>query len=402
MLYHEFLRDDVTVRAQALSFLMVFSLLPLIAGAFFLFTFFAQFGMVQDAITGGLDNVLSSIPPVHRQYINESVLRFKDAYLAGITETSRSVGIFALFILAWVGLQVFTTLDTTLNHIWFAERARPLLEKIRSFIVVTVLAPIVITGGFSVPLILQRLPVTRYFFERFPLLNVLLNYVVPLLLVMAIFLMMYRFLPVRRVWWRSAFWGALFSTVGLALINVFMRVYFAVGMNSAYGKAAVVPLIGFWIYLLWIVIILGAELSYLYQNGQSLFVDSQRSPTLHEGRGILACLVVLYRAHQNGSGPVPIETLREQAELTSGQAAEVLGFLTRAKLAVECLGQPQAPGCEYVLAREVDSLNVKKLLLEFFAPSDESSLPALDKTWRKSLAHWSEYFESVKLSELSR
>ena len=128
LLYHEYIADDVRIRAESLAFLMIFSFLPLVAGLFFLFSLFAQFGMVQDAIGDFIQRALVTIPEQHRAWLEHYVLQFKDAYLQNLAQKSGSIGIFALFILIWVGLQTFNNVDRTLNRIWGAERERPFLE----------------------------------------------------------------------------------------------------------------------------------------------------------------------------------------------------------------------------------------------------------------------------------
>ncbi len=401
MLYHEFIKDDVIIRAQSLSFLMVFSLLPLIAGVFFIFTFLAQFGMVQDALTNMTENFLSTIPSQHRAYVGEYILSFKDAYLAGITKASRSVGVFAIFILAWVGLQAFDNIDATLNVIWSAERNRPLYEKIRNFIVVSVVAPIVLICGFSVPIILHRFSVSKFFFERFSFLNLLLNTILPLVLLMGIFLMMYRYVPVRRVWWKAAAWGALFSTILVGVCNFGMKIYFAFGTNSAYGKAAVVPLIGFWIYVLWIVVIMGAEVSFLIQNKEELFLANEREPALGEARALLAILVAFYRAFRDGSGPTSFESARDAAEIDSNHTRCVIGYLLRKKIIVECAGDEEGGG-HYSLARDPDTLNLADLFQDYFPLKHPQSKATLEKIWNKGVVQWAQYFETVRIADLAK
>ncbi len=402
MLMHEFDRDSVNIRAQSLAYLTIFSLLPLVAGAFFVFTFLAQFGMVQDSIQTMLANFLGTIPMEHRESINAYIIHFKDAYLANVTRASGSVGIFAILILGWVGLQMYSNIDTTLNAIWSSDRSRPFHERVGSFIIVVVLAPIVVIGGFSVPLILQRFPVTRFLLERIPVLGVLLNYVIPYALVFGIFLVMYRFVPVRRVWWKSAIAGAGFATLGLILANIGMRIYFHYGTNSAYGKAAAVPLVGFWIYLLWIVIILGAEVSFLFQNAKDIFIAFRREPALREGEGVLSILAELYRAHHKGLGAVSFERLQDIGDLNSRQVRSILEYLQRKKLVAECLTQDNQVGGDYVLAREVEELDLGALLADFFDCAPGRVTAPVGKAWSKSLDHWTAFYEKIKIPDLAK
>lgn len=402
MVYHEFLRDEVILRAQSLSFLMIFSLLPLIAGAFFIFTFFAQFGMVQDALQSMVDSFLATVPSTHRAYINDYILRFKDAYLANVTEASGSVGVFAIFILGWVGLQTFNNVDATLNYIWSADRSRPFHQKLGNFIVVAVVAPIILTGGFSVPLILQKFAVTKYFLERFPLLAVLLNYVIPATLLFATFLLMYRFVPVRKVWWRSALYGALFATAAMGIVNAIMHLYFIYGTNTAYGKAAAVPLVGFWIYALWIVVILGAEISFLVQNGRDIFYSCTREPSLREGRGLFQILADLFRAYETGGGPLSFERLRDVSGMDSEKVRANLQFLCDNRIIAECVGDAQKSGGEYTLIRRIDDLSLSDLLEKYYSACFPESGTKMDEVWRSSFEQWTSYFRNARIADLAK
>jgi membrane protein len=358
--------------------------------------------MVQDALSRGMENLLSNIPPDQRLILQDYILQFKDAYLANLAQTSSSIGIFALFILIWVGMQAFNNLDSTLNYLWSSDRSRPFAEKARNFIVVSVVAPIVLLAGFSIPFVLHRFSVTRFFLERVTLLGVLLNYVIPFFLVFGTFLVMYRYLPVCRVWWRSAFWGALFATVTLELTNLLMRVYFLLGTNSAYGKAAAVPLIGFWIYALWIVVILGAQISFLIQNEEGLFVGVGEEPTLRQGQGLLILLTELSKAFYSGKGTVPFDALRRSTDLDSIATRYCLKYLMQHKLVVECIDEKTHQGGEYALARELDSVSLPLLLKNFFEfPSSRGNL-ALKKAWQESVQHWLKYFEKTSVSDLAK
>lgn len=402
MLYHEFSRNEVQIRAQSLAFLTVFSLLPLIAGAFFIFTFLAQFGMVQDAILQGMESFLGTIPVEDRASIQDYIVHFKDAYLANLTHASGTVGIFALFVLIWVGLQVFDNLDSTLNYVWSSDRARPFFEKVRNFIVISVVAPIFLVAGFSIPLVLTRLAVTRFFLEKFTVLAVLLNDIIPPLLIFTTFLAMYRYVPVKRVGWRSAFRGALFATLSLEVVNLGMRFYFLLGTNSAYGKAAVVPLIGFWIYVLWIVVILGAEVSFLVQNEQEVFASPEDRRSLKHGRALLIILTELFRAFQSGNGAVSFEALGRRSGIGNAGLKRCLRYLIKQELVFEKWNSKTQESDGFALARDAKGISVKDLLEGFFEFGEESTDTAVEKLWRQSVGKWVSFFENTNIVDLAK
>lgn len=393
MLYHEFIRDNVKMRAESMAYLMLLSLLPLLAGGFFIFSILAQFGFVQDALVGLTDGFLKTIPTEHRGFIHDYILKFKDAYLEGLQKKSGSLGIFALLILAWVGLQTFINMDQTLNSIWSSSSERSFLDKTRNFIVVVVVAPIVLIGALSVPLILRGIPTTAYLLERVPALNLLLNFAIPLGLVFFTFLAMYRYLPVRLVQWKAAVSGALFATVFLELTNGLVRIYFQFGTQTAYGKLAIVPLIAFWLMVIWIVVILGAEVSYLAQNQHELLEPLEQKPSLASGRGLLALLVLIQQRFTSAKEPVELDSLPELIPAASADIDSAFDFLVREKY-VLVVGKTESTS-KIVPARELEHIQLEFLLSQYFELSEKS-----DGFWETTLRKWIRGFNGKTIGDL--
>lgn len=393
MLLHEHLRDDVRIRAESLSFLMLFSILPLIAGVFLVLNVLTQFGLVQDVLSEYAERALSGIPDEQREALFSYVLQFKNQYLASLTGKSSTIGIFALAILIWVGLQTFNNIDRTLNHIWSSERERPFLQKLSNFIVVSVIAPVVVTAALSVPMIARKLPVTRDIFERLPALAPILNYITPGALIFSLFTALYCWVPVAQIRLRSALYGAAFTTVGLQVTNIIMQIYFRFGTNTAYGKLAVLPLLGFWMYLGWVIVILGAEVSFLVQNHRDLLFREDREPSFRETEGFLRVLIHLHRAYLEGKNPVTWEELRECSELNSASLGQILRFATREGLVLSFEGQ-------YALARDITRIPISELLDRFIPLSTRIS-QQVTQDWQKAISELIRTFENRSVADYS-
>ena len=95
-LYFEFLKNDVAIRAESLSYFTLFSMMPLMAGVFFLFSIFARFSQVQTEFENMVQNFLRAIPDDQRETLVNFIYQFKDQYLARLSSESSSIGIFAL------------------------------------------------------------------------------------------------------------------------------------------------------------------------------------------------------------------------------------------------------------------------------------------------------------------
>lgn len=407
LLYHEYVRDDVRVRAESLSFLMLLSLLPLVAGVFFVFSLFSQIGMVQDGLQDLVQRFLSTIPVEHRTFVADYVLHFKDAYLSSLTKKSGTLGIFAFGFLVYVGMSTFQNVDRMLNSIWASDRERSTLETLRNFLVTAVAAPVVLIGALSIPQIVRRLADNVHMGGSVGGVLALFNWGLMPLLVFGTFLGMYRFIPVRHVHWKSAAAGAAFTTVGLSIVNSLMGIYFRHGMTSAYGKAAVVPLFAFWVYVVWIVVILGAELSYLMQNGRDIVESSDREATLTEGLALLESLAVFAEAHREGTNPVSFERLRRavlpNAPLESDKLRNVVRYLEDKGYVARSFFDG-AGEAGFLLARDLESIPVQSLLKEFFGIGriDADAAPdSLAVEWHKSVQRWIKSFGDKSVTELA-
>lgn len=378
MVYRKLLEDDVKVRAESLAFLMLFSLLPLITGLFYILTLFTQFGMVQEAISSSIDRLMASFPPDHRTMILEYVLKFKDAYLQSISGKSSTLGVFALLVLVYVGLQTFNNIDKTLNFIWSSENERPLLEKIRNFVVTSVVGPFILVASLSLPIVLRKLPKTRELLENFPAVYSLVNQVIPFALIVTLFVCLYKFVPVRKVSWKACLTGALVAAVFLQLSNVLIATYFKYGTNSAYGKAATIPIVGFWIYLVWVIVILGAEVSYLLQNQKYYLFEGSYHPSLYESECLLATLHFFHRAHKENKNPVRFEQLFKFTRLDPTRLGRLLNFLEEQGFVARTLSTKDDGQIDFVLSRSLDGVKpgliVHKYMIENRVQAQRSAI----------------------------
>jgi len=214
--------------------------------------------------------------------------------------------------------------------------------------------------------------------------------------------MIYKFIPVVKVKNKSAFIGSVFTTIGLFIANLIVQLYFKYGTNSAYGKAASVPIVFFWIYLIWIIIIMGAELSFLAQNEKIILNTPKKEKSLIEGEVLLLILKILLEAFKLGANPVSLESLVQKTNYLEDKIKLILRFLIEKGLVLEVVGNMGSQEMSfYSLAKDIESLSLEELLRDFY--KDSSSLKNKDghleikKMWHESLKTWFEFFKDKKI-----
>ena len=358
MIFHEVIRDDVTIRAESLSYFTLFSILPLIAGIFLLLSFFSQWGPIQDEYQQHLGRLLQPIPEESRDSLLQFILKFKEDYLSRINEKSTSIGIFALGILIWIVAKVFMNMEDLMNRIWSVHENRSWFERLQNFVFTGVMFPLICLVSLSLPGIVAHFEGDHA--------KVWLAEVLPNLMVFFCLSFIFRYLPNVKVFWKSAFMGAAFSSILFWIANSGLKIYFHFGTGTGYGKAVVIPIVAFFIYVEWIVFMLGAEVSFLVQN-QSMFTQEPLpDTTLGEAALLLETLKLMEARFKSGERPILAQDIVEIQKVPHASVMKVLEFLVERKLIVSLSGgSTRGVDFAYVLCRSLDGLDLGRLIKDY-------------------------------------
>ncbi len=395
MIMHEGIKDNSKVRAESLAYLMIFSLIPLLAGAFFIFSFFTQFAFVQESLQTGINNILSNFPVEHRDIIIEYGAALKDRYLASISAGSAKFGIFAIGVFLYVGVQTFNNVDSTINHIWGSDTNRPFFEKLRNFLVVAIVAPLTITASLSIPLIIRASLGERI--DGVMVLSTIeafIGWLIPVALTFATFLFIYKFIPVRIVSWKAAVAGALCGSIGLQLANSLVSLYVRFATQTTYGKAAVFLVLGFWIWIVWLIVIVGAQISYLASDGKYLLKGREAPPSMYEGYSLLLILGKLLKIYKDGGEPITYQGLFEVTHLNAWELRRVMNYLEAEQFVARIAGGDSVMEGSYLLAKEISDRKPSEVIMDFMK-SNVQVLPESKSNdqYRKSFEDWATGFD---------
>ena len=255
--------DDATHMAAAISYYAVLSLFPLTLGLIAIMSF------VQDApspqtITSWVASFLPGSENLVKVNI-ESVLAVRG-----------TIGLFALVGLFWAGSAIFGGITRSINRAWDVHTDRPLyLSKARQ-LVMAVLTGLLFLFSTSITTFLRV-------YERFaeintPFGNMLVGDILvsttslvilhasSFALVLMVFLMLYKYMPNTRTYWRYIWLGALVAAILFETTKNLFIIYLNTFTNFAnvYGTLAPVVALLLWTYLSGLILILGAELSSEY------------------------------------------------------------------------------------------------------------------------------------------
>ncbi len=248
VLYRHFRDARLGVSASSLTFTTVLALVPLFTVGLAVFSAFPVFGQFQDTLQRWL---VDSLVP-------ESISRQVLGYLTQFSRKASRLGSLGLVAVLLSAVALMVTIERTLGQIWNVGNPRPLQQRLILYWSAITLGPLLL--GASIAITSYVTTASRGVVDVLPGgLRWLLDSFEFLLLVLCIS-GLYFYVPNARVRWRHAFTAGLMATLGIELAKKGLTAYLS-GMptySAIYGAFAALPILLVWIYMAWLVVLLGA------------------------------------------------------------------------------------------------------------------------------------------------
>ncbi|PRD38051.1 UNVERIFIED_CONTAM: UPF0761 membrane protein [Trichonephila clavipes] len=251
-------QDQIQVIGGYLTYISLLSLVPLVT---VMFSMLSAFPMFAEFRTNMEQFIYANVIPSRGDEIQAYLTQF-----IGNTGSMTAVGILALVVLA---LLLIHNIDKTLNKIWRVTSRPRLVISFSIYWMILTLGPILFGLSIGVTSYLVRLSALAD--DYTPGFSTLVLELVPYLMSLAAFFILYLVVPNLKVRVKHALWGALlamvlfeFSKYGFALYVTHFTAY-----QTIYGALALLPILFVWVHLSWMVVLLGAELTALLQQRES-------------------------------------------------------------------------------------------------------------------------------------
>lgn len=247
-LRERFREDRLGVTASSLTFTTTISLVPLFTVALAVFSAFPMFARLQANLQRWLVERL--VP----DNIARQVLDYLNQFAAKAGEMGWA-GALALLVTA---LALILTIDRKLNDIWRVREGRPLTQRVLVYWAVLTLGPLFLAASLAVTS--YAISASRGLVSSMPGALKLLIDTLQFTLMTAGVAALYRYVPNTRVRWSHAMLGGLFVAAGLELAKKLLAWYLlsVPTYSVVYGTFAIVPILLVWIYLAWVIVLLGA------------------------------------------------------------------------------------------------------------------------------------------------
>ncbi len=264
ILWKEFERHSCFERASAMAYVTLLSLVPLVTVFFSFFANFVEFTELKRKIQGRL---LMHFLPVTGTQLNDVISGYIDQFTANTT----AVSIFGVVALAVTTMALFNTVENSFNFIWDVKEKRSIMKKYNAYAGILLGLPILIGLSFYITTIF-KMKLLGAVGGNLVFVQKLYYLAVPFVLSWMAFVFSYKAIPHTRVAWKHAVGGGIIAGSLWEIAKVAFGYYttHVVNYNLIYGSLGTVPLFLAWLYLTWVIVLLGMEIVYCMQNFKQL------------------------------------------------------------------------------------------------------------------------------------
>jgi len=263
--FHKFVFDKSLIKASALTYYTLLSIVPLLALSLAIAKGFGVDQLLEEQLRR---NVMAVGPSTEKifEFARNMIIHVKGGLFTGL----------GIALLIWAVIKGLGRIEMSFNGIWEIKKQRSFGRKFSDYLSVMLLLPVfmIIVGSLNVFLGtgMKSLETEYSAFEMISpfLLKVLKT--LPYVIVWILFVFLYIFIPNTRVKFRAAFFAGLIAGTLFQLLQ-WGYIRFQIGVsayNAIYGSLAALPLLLIWLQFSWSIVLWGAELSFYIQNKKKI------------------------------------------------------------------------------------------------------------------------------------
>ncbi|NQT20294.1 MAG: YihY/virulence factor BrkB family protein [Planctomycetes bacterium] len=376
MVFRGFMDDHCFLRATALSYTTALSIVPVTAVVFAFLGAIGSFQAYEERIMNfALDQLIPQTGVQEqddetKEDFAEKIKTFiaeKRQALKGQSAGLGAVGVgFVIFTL----ISVMATIEKSFNAIWGVKKGRPYLQRVVYYwfltfvpimVVVSIAVGVSVTSSSAVQW-MQTLPVVRGILQS-PITVFLIARVTPLVIMWIAFAALYMFMPNTRVRLPAALKGGLWAAALFELAkngSIFVLSGKAAKFGVLYGALAAVPLFLFWVYVIWLIVLFGAEMSFASQNIKTYSRERRvedAGQAIRESIAIRVFTLVAQRFH-HAQPALTATQLSDAFDIPIRLVMELCAQMSEARIMTEC----HDVDISYQPGRDLDKITPKDVI----------------------------------------
>ena len=387
----------LNVRANSLSFSLLFAFVPMTAGVFAIARGFGFEELLKERLSATF-LAEANIVPVIMEWVERYLETARDGLFLGV----------GLVVLIWAVYAFFNMLERSFNNIWNVKTSRSFGRRLTNYMVVLLLIPvmIIVTSGISIFLhSTQSLAPVLQAIE--PIRRVLLR-LLPFAVASGVFTWMFMAIPNTKVRFVAAvipgvIMGTLFQLV--QMFSVYLVMLFT-RMSVVYGAFSALPLVLIWLHITCWLLLIGAVLAFAIQNND-LFAYERDLETIsrrYKDYVMLYLLSVIIRRFEQGEQPQTAHEMATDNQLPIRLVLQLLSSLEETDI-VRSVHTDKDEDPAYVPAMDTHQITVEKVIGRVSAHGTEEFLqhtpPEMQAFWQRYIQlHQANPADDILISEL--
>jgi membrane protein len=343
---------EITLRAMGLVYTTLLSLVPLLAVSFSVLKAFGVHNMLEPFLV----NLLMPLGP--------TAVDVADHIIGFVNNMKVSVlGFMGLGLLVYTVISLIQKIEEAFNAIWHVRSLRTILQRFSDYLSVIVIGPVLVVSALGLTASLMSTEIMQRLVAIGPVGIIVsaMGSMVPYILVCAAFAFIYLFVPNTKVRVAPAIAGAvaggvLWETVGWGFGSFIVA---SARYGAIYSGFAVLVLFMLWLYLSWLILLVGAEIAFYTQNRQYLTMErdvNSRDARFLEQLALSVMFLVARNFHSNAP-PWTVDDLGRRLGVLPERLASIAEALKQAGLLAETASDPPS----FLPARDIETIAVRQV-----------------------------------------
>jgi membrane protein len=274
---------------------------------------------------------------------------------------SGTLGVTGMIMLIFVVISLMARIEETFNDVWGVTQGRTWFTKVILYWTAVTLGPVLLMAGLGLASGTQAESI-RHFITQMAFLGNLIFKVLPFFILWLAFTLFYQLMPATKVRWSAAAVGGLVGSLLWTGNNLIAFLYISrvVTASKFYGSLGLVPVIMVGLYFSWLILLFGAQVSYVWQNRVVYLQERLAEQVNQRGREFIALrlMTAVGQRFQGGTRPATIPELSVALAVPTRLVQQVMQTMLTSGLVVEVAGRDLG----YAPARPLETINCHQIL----------------------------------------
>ncbi|PLX15689.1 MAG: YihY/virulence factor BrkB family protein [Salinivirgaceae bacterium] len=356
--FRGFKEDKVSLRASALTFYSMLSVVPVVAMGFGIAKGFGFEKMLEKQLAENFAD---------QQEVFNYILTFANSFLEN-TKGGVIAGI-GIAVLFWTVMKVFGNIESSFNAIWQVYKPRVWFRKFSDYLTMMLIAPLLIILSTSanvfittqISKITSEVALLGYFS---PIIFFFVQ-LIPYVLFWFVLTLIYMVMPNTKVSFKSGFAAGVVAGT-IFVFTQYLYIYFQVGVskyNAIYGSFAALPLFLVWLQTSWLIVLFGAEISFSVQNVEKYEFDPDIQNLSPFSKKVLTLIVInlLSKRFTKGEEALTDKDISQQLEIPIKLVRDIIHLLIEANIVSE-INTKNNKEKAYQPAQDINNMSISFVL----------------------------------------